>query len=290
MTTIQCESRPPPARSGDALDRAADAMVRRHAADVDLLVAAVEWAEPHPAPVGGSYAGWGEADLYGEGVIPLAGDGAPLVAEFAPVELAAVLHWSTDAARELMGDGLELTHRLPRLYAHVLAGRVPVHQATYVARHTRDLSPVAAATPTDWCRPTRGGSGESAPSGWSTRRGCTTTPTGRSTTSSRPLAERKVELLPGATPLTTDVHLRLDTHDAEAFDAAVTRGAEALAQLGDHDPSTYAVPAPSACSPTRSAPSTSSRARPRVVRRRPRRLCSTSTPASSTAWPPRPPW
>ena len=50
------------------------------------------------------------------------------------------------------------------------------------------------------------------------------------------LAERKVELLPGRTPLTTDVHLRLDTHDAQVFDAAVSRGAAALKQLGDLDP------------------------------------------------------
>jgi hypothetical protein len=39
------------------LDRAADAMARRHAADVDLLLAAVEWAEAHPAPLAGPFAG-----------------------------------------------------------------------------------------------------------------------------------------------------------------------------------------------------------------------------------------
>ena len=33
-------------------------------------------ARLHPAPVGDIYAGWGEEDLYGEGVIPLAGEGA----------------------------------------------------------------------------------------------------------------------------------------------------------------------------------------------------------------------
>lgn len=236
MTTIQCESRPPPARSGDALDRAADAMVRRHAADVDLLVAAVEWAESHPAPVGGSYAGWGEADLYGEGVIPLAGDGAPLVAEFAPVELAAVLHWSTDAARELMGDGLELTHRLPRLYAHVLAGRVPVHLGRYVASHTRDLSPVAAAHADRLVSADPQRIGRVRAERLVDEARLYHDPDRAIDDELQSLAERKVELRPGATPLATDVYMRLDTHDAEAFAAAVARGAEALAQLGDHDP------------------------------------------------------
>jgi len=134
-------------RAGTAavLARAVEAMANRRAADVALLLAAIEWAETHPAPTPGPYAGWGEEDLHGERVIPLAGAGAPLVAEFAPVQLAVELGWSTESAKELIGDGLELKYRLPQLFAHVLARRVPVQQATYVARHTRDLTEVAAA-------------------------------------------------------------------------------------------------------------------------------------------------
>ncbi len=45
----------------------------------------------------------------------MAGEGAPLVAEFAPAELAAVLGWSTETVKELMGDALELRCRLPRV-------------------------------------------------------------------------------------------------------------------------------------------------------------------------------
>ena len=41
----------------------------------------------------------GRADLHGEDVIPLAGPGAPWVAEFAPADLAAALGISHDAAR-----------------------------------------------------------------------------------------------------------------------------------------------------------------------------------------------
>src|SRR3954462_10447384 len=135
-TTPALDTRP---RTAAVLARAVEAMAHRRAVDVALLLAAIEWAETHAAPALGPYAGWGEEDLHGEGVIPLAGTGAPLVAEFAPVELAVELGWSTDSAKELMGDGLELKYRLPRLFAHVLAGRGPVHQATYVAPHTRHL-------------------------------------------------------------------------------------------------------------------------------------------------------
>jgi hypothetical protein len=236
MTTIEHESRAPRSRLGDVLDRAVEAMARRHAADVDLLLAAVEWAETHPAPLGGPYAGWGEADLYGEGVIPLAGKGAPLVAEFAPVELAAVLGWSTDAARELMGDGLELKHRLPRLYAHVLAGRARVHLARHIATHTRDLEPVAAAHADRLVSadPQRIGHVRAARLVEEAR--LYHDPDRGIDDELASLAARKVELLPGATPLATDVYMRLDTLDAEAFAAAVSRGAQALKELGDLDP------------------------------------------------------
>lgn len=92
MTTIRTERRP---LMGAVLDRAVGAMARRRAGDVDLKVAAVEWAELHPAASMGDCVGWGVADLYGEGFSTLAGDGAPLVAEFAPSGLAASLGWTT---------------------------------------------------------------------------------------------------------------------------------------------------------------------------------------------------
>jgi hypothetical protein len=236
MTTIQHETPAPLVALCAVLDRAADAMARRHVADVDLLLAAVEWAEAHPAPVTGPFAGWGEVDLYGEGVIPLSGAGAPLVAEFAPVELAAVLHWSTDAARELMGDGLELKHRLPLLYAHVLAGRVPVHLGRHVARHTRDLTPVAAAHADRLVSADPQRVGRVRAERLIDEARLYHDPDRAIDDELQSLAERRVELLPGATPLTTDVHMRLDTHDAEAFGAAVARAAEALKRLGDNDP------------------------------------------------------
>jgi hypothetical protein len=275
--------------TADALGRAVDAMARRRAADVDLLIAAIEWAELHPAPVGDTYAGWGEEDLYGEGVIPLAGEGAPLVAEFAAVELAVELRWSTDSAEELMGDGLELKYRLPRLFAHVLAGRVPVHQATYVARHTHDLTPVAAAHADRLVSADPRRVGKFRAERLVDEARLYHDPDRALDDELQALAERKVELLPGRTPLTTDIHLRLDTHDAQAFDA-VTRGAAALKQLGDLDPLDVrrARAVGVLGSPTRSARSTCSPVATPAAPRRPRPSCCIWTPTSSTASPPTP--
>lgn len=236
MTTIRSDTRDRrPAALGVVLDRASDAIDRRRAADADLIGAAVEWAELHPAPPRGPYAGWGEADLHGEGVIPLAGQGAPLVAEFAPVELAAVLGWATEAARALMGDGLELKYRLPRLYVHVLAGRVPLHLARDIAEHTRDLAPEAAAHADRLVSADPRRVGRVRARRLVDEARLHHDPDRALDDELQALAERKVELLPGLTPLTTDVWMRLDTDDAAAFGAAVAQGAQALKELGDTD-------------------------------------------------------
>ena len=81
-------------------------------------------------------AGW----CFGEDLVPLAGDGAPLVAEFAPAELAAVLGWQTETVQDLMGDALEPCTRLPRVFQDVRALRLSVPLARYLAEQTRDLS------------------------------------------------------------------------------------------------------------------------------------------------------
>src|SRR6478672_1771511 len=76
---------------------------------------------------------------------PIAGEGCPLVAEFCIPELGAVLGISTTAAKKLIGQSLELRHRLPRLWAQVHAGRVPAWRARLVAETT--IHSVPALTP-----------------------------------------------------------------------------------------------------------------------------------------------
>jgi len=121
------------------LDRAAEALVARQRADVALLVAAVEWAELHQVASRDEAACWGEPAIFEEGASMLGGPGAPLIAEFAPLALAAELGWTTAAATELMGHGLDLKYRLPRVWTMVLQLTVPVSVARQAAQLSQDL-------------------------------------------------------------------------------------------------------------------------------------------------------
>ena len=91
-------------------------------------------------PVPGDEAGWLVADRF----VPIAGDGAPLVGEFAVAEFAAAVGMTTDAGKVLVGQAVELAHRLPKLWSLVGAGRVPGWQARRVADKTMSLCPEAA--------------------------------------------------------------------------------------------------------------------------------------------------
>ena len=128
----------------EVIDRVRRCRRTAQAAAVEELEMALEWARLHPCPADELPAHWGEADLHGEGLVPLAGPGAPWVAEFAPVDLAAALGITHDAGRQLIADALELACRLPRLWALVTAGAVPVWRARLIARETTDLSVEAA--------------------------------------------------------------------------------------------------------------------------------------------------
>lgn len=140
-----------------ALDRAAAAMSAKRRVEVEVLEAALAWAHAHvvgPDADPGEVAGWRSdtirrpgtaAALFGERALPLAGDGTPLVAEFCVMELAAVLDLSHEATLALLGDVLDLAHRLPRLWALVRSLRVPVRLARLAASESRDLAASAAA-------------------------------------------------------------------------------------------------------------------------------------------------
>src|SRR5919112_2901537 len=119
---------------GEVIDRIRAARKAEQQAAVEQLELALEWARLHPCPAEENPAHWGEADLHGEGLVPLAGPGAPWVAEFAPVELAAALGITHDAGRQLVADALELGCRLPRLWDLVRVGVVPVRRGPVVAR------------------------------------------------------------------------------------------------------------------------------------------------------------
>jgi hypothetical protein len=195
---------------------------------------AVSWALLHPCPADEWPAHWGDPSL-DEQVMPLAGQGAPWVAEFAPADLAAELDISLDAARLLVGDSLELVYRLPRLWELTAAGSVPVWRARAIARETRDLSVEAVA--------------------FADRLICATPEKIRLVDATKLVHEARLYFDPDravadeeheltrrgvwtrhrGNPATTDVFMTLDTPDALLLDQTLGRIAGDLAALGDTD-------------------------------------------------------
>ncbi|GGD17195.1 HNH endonuclease signature motif containing protein [Nocardioides daphniae] len=128
-----------------ALARANAALVRR--AEADTLLIAYEWAIAHPAAEDGRDAAAFHCQL---GIEPISGDGTPEVNEYAVAELGGALGLSTDAAKKLIGHTLELAHRLPKLWARVTAGEVPVWRARLVPEATIHAYPALPAEGVAW--------------------------------------------------------------------------------------------------------------------------------------------
>ena len=154
---------PAPATAGAApddrsvLERASVAVAARRAVEVEILESVLAWAHEHMVAEDtdlSRVAGWRSETihapgsvgaLFGDRAVPIAGVGAPLVAEFAVTELAAALSTSYEAALCVVGDVLDLAHRLPRLWGLVRGLRVPAPLAREAARVSRDLDVDAAA-------------------------------------------------------------------------------------------------------------------------------------------------
>ena len=84
---------------------------------------------------------------------PVAGPGAPLVAEFAVAEFAAAVGLPTETGKAYLGEALELRHRLPKTWARVRAGDLPAWRARRIARATIALSVAAAGFVDDQVAP-----------------------------------------------------------------------------------------------------------------------------------------
>src|SRR6266540_2019971 len=117
--------------------RAADA------AEVAVLEAAYAWAVRHPA-VSVEGASTFAVRGFGDTGVALGGVGCPLVAELCVAEFAAAVGLGQEAGKHLIGQALELRHRLPRLWARVAAGEVTAWRARRIADATMTLDPAAA--------------------------------------------------------------------------------------------------------------------------------------------------
>ena len=111
--------------------------------EIATLRAIAEWAGEHVVDDEADAATLIERGL--DTGLPLAGPGAPLISDFAVMELSALLGRSLDSGRNYVGQVIELAHRLPRTWARVLDGEVPVWKALRIADHTRLLPEDAAA-------------------------------------------------------------------------------------------------------------------------------------------------
>ena len=69
----------------------------------------------------------------------MGGDGTPTVADFAPAELGCVLRISDGSACRLIGDALDLRHRLSTIWGAALSGQVPATPGR-IAAATRHLT------------------------------------------------------------------------------------------------------------------------------------------------------
>ncbi len=120
-------------------------------AEVEILEIAVEWAHSHPVLEGQE--GWDAARSWRVGPSPVwqpgeydasvanADDldvvewcGIPPIAWDAPAAFAAATGLSTTAGKALIRDALVLRHRLPQIWARVLAGQVQAWRARSVAQ------------------------------------------------------------------------------------------------------------------------------------------------------------
>ncbi|WP_139977262.1 HNH endonuclease [Nocardioides litoris] len=117
----------------------ADARGRMLREEVATLVAVLDWCAAHEVS---------EAEASVHTMTPglqLGGPGCPWVSEFDTHDLACVLGRSPDSCAVYVGNALELRHRLPRLWARVVALQVPVWKAFRIAEQTQQLPPAGAA-------------------------------------------------------------------------------------------------------------------------------------------------
>ncbi len=231
--------------SPDGLDAAgvlAVAVQRRRAADAaeaDLLALAAHWADLHAVLRGQDAAGFESGCLVGgvERLVPLAGDGTPEVAEFAPAELGAALGMSTYAAGVLVGNALELRHRLPRLWARVMAGDLPAWRAGQVAEHTKALNPAAAAYVDAQLAPVAHKLGLTRILNLVQAAIARHDPDLAAAKERQAAEGRGVWCSDEMTNGTRSIRIVADALDAEAFDQQIDRIAHALRALGDPDTS-----------------------------------------------------
>jgi hypothetical protein len=215
----------------ELLDHAGELGRLRRRCDAEILRAAVQHACLNPPD---SLDPRERHEPGRERAVPLGGDGAPEVAEFAAAELGARLGVSSWSARELMADGLDLVHRLPLLWQRVERLETPAHLALLVARRTRDLGPEQAAYVDSRVAPYADGRLT-----WTRFQTLVDASVKAADPERAAAAERRAAEQQVAMPTHSDEHgmrgfyIRAPFATVAIFDAALERVAQILADLGD---------------------------------------------------------
>ncbi|HET7326132.1 MAG TPA: DUF222 domain-containing protein [Nocardioidaceae bacterium] len=86
----------------------------------------------------------GPRELCAEGTVFPGGDGTPGTGEFGVTELAVAAHCSAGRAYGLIGDGLDLRHRMPELFKQLESGAVDGFKVRMILRRTRHVKLLVA--------------------------------------------------------------------------------------------------------------------------------------------------
>ena len=113
-------------------------------AETGVLEMAIEWARLHQVTDLDDAATWCSSRGEDTG-IPIAGEGCPLVSEFAVAELATALGLTAGSGRNLIAQALELAYRLPKPWARVQTGSLAPWRARRIAEETLNASLSAEA-------------------------------------------------------------------------------------------------------------------------------------------------
>jgi hypothetical protein len=211
-----------------------------NAAEAELLVAAVEWAHLHTVTdLDDAATWWSGSRTRGQDTgIPIAGQGCPLVSEFAVANSATAVGMSQETGRHYLGQALELAHRLPKLWARVMDGSLASWRARRVAEHTLHLSAKAAGFVDRMVAPFAHKTGPAQ-----TQRVVDEAIARFMPELAREQAERSAEQRyftidhqQVSFTGTSRVHGELDLADALDLEDAIRAGAEQLKALGNDDP------------------------------------------------------
>jgi hypothetical protein len=215
------------------------ARAEANAAEARLLSDVVEWAHLHTVEdLDDAATLWVGSKLMGQDTgIPIAGEGAPLVAEFAVLELAAALGLSAESGRHLVAQALELAHRLPRTWARVQEGSLAPWRAKRIADATLHLSLGAAGFVDAQVAPFAHKTGVAQTQRLVDEAVARFMPETAAEQRDRALEQRYFTIDHDQVSFsgTSRVHGELDLADALDLEDAVSRGAEQLKTLGNEE-------------------------------------------------------